>query len=455
MIKEQLRVPQAVDAAMCSLGIAPGTAVGVALSGGADSVALLLSLHRGGYRCTALHCNFGLRGAESEADEAFVRGMCDSLGVPLECTRFDVAARRALTGESVEMACRELRYEWFGKISRELGLEYVAVGHHMEDNVEGFFLNLLRGSGLPGLTGMQPRRGIYVRPMLRCSRSDIEAYLAGEGVEFMTDSSNLSDCYMRNKLRLRVLPELKSVQPGALERIERSMGFLGSDLELMMALVKEKTARYAPVRGRVEVEAMLGEPCAAHLLYRILNELWSGADADCAHNIVAAARRGESGRFFDVGGHTMLLDRGVLLLYEKVVPETHILDISRPETFPSWLAVRVMEVGAFHPVRDNSRLWLDASVLESGLALRFRTARQADRMAPFGMKGTRLLSDIFSDAKLSVAQKERVMVLVAADAAAGKETILWVPGLRSSRHFPVTEATTQVLELKADLSRMP
>lgn len=448
MTEKGLRVPALVRQALDALGLRRGECVGVALSGGADSVALLLALREAGMLCTALHCNFGLRGHESDDDEMFVRGLCDSAGVPLELVRFDVPARRAATGESVEMSCRELRYNWFAEKAGELGLRHIAVGHHLEDDVETFFLNLLRGSGLPGLAGMAARRGIYIRPLLRCTRPEIEAYLHDKGAEFVTDSTNLSDCYGRNNLRLNVIPAFEKAVPGAVERIGRSIGYMHDDLALLDGLLAQKRSEYTGPDGSVDISSILNGPSPEHLLFRMLLPLYPGFVAGQAAAIVEAARRGESGRIFDVGAVRMLLDRGKLSVYEEVAPvEPRVVDFRNPSTLPEWLSAVILPRSAFHPGRDATRMWIDAGALSAGYRFMLRSPRTGDRIAPFGMKGTRLLSDIFSDAKLSETAKHRIVVLVAVDSATGDEKILWLPGLRASRHFPVTAATAEVLEL--------
>lgn len=450
MTEEQLAVPRRVGAELDRLGIGRGELTGVALSGGADSVALILSLREAGLTCVGLHCNFGLRGPESDGDEMYVRGLCDSIGVPLECVRFDVASRRALTGESVEMACRELRYEWFADRAAALGLSYVAVGHHLEDDVETFFLNLLRGSGLPGLSGMAARRGIYIRPLLRCTRTEIEAYLNGKNVDFVTDSSNLSDDYGRNRLRHHVLPAFEMTAHDALKRVGRSMRYLRDDRDLLEGLLAQKRDALVDSDGVVDMAALLSEPSPAHLLFRMLLPIHPGFDARQAEAAVAAAARGESGKIFDVGDSRMLLDRGRLLPYCKTEQDPpQEVDFTASAGILAWLTAKIIDAKDFRPVRDAWKMWVDAGILREGLRFIVRAPRRGDRMAPYGMRGTRLLSDLFRDAALSEADKERVKVLSAIDPCTGAETILWVPGIRASRHYPVTAGSPGVLELTA------
>ena len=188
-------------------------AVIVALSGGADSVALLRILLSIGVQCCALHCNFGLRGAESDRDEAFVRNLCTQLGVLLKVKHFDVAKYEQEQKVSTEMACRELRYAWFDEERALQGAKAIAVAHHYDDNVETFFLNMLRGTGIQGLTGIRAKNGYVVRPLLCVKREEIEAYLKELGQEYVVDSTNLENDFKRNKIRNVLIPTLNELFP--------------------------------------------------------------------------------------------------------------------------------------------------------------------------------------------------------------------------------------------------
>ncbi|MDE5960388.1 MAG: tRNA lysidine(34) synthetase TilS, partial [Duncaniella sp.] len=202
-----------------------GDTIIVGLSGGADSVALLSVMLELGYECVAAHCNFHLRGNESMRDENFCRELCRELSVELLTVDFDVSERCRHTGESVEMACRELRYDWWnGLINKGIG-NLIAVGHHREDNVETFFLNLLRGSGLVGLKGMQPRSLNIIRPLLDTTKAEIISYLESRGLKYVTDSTNSSNEFKRNRLRNIVLPEFEQAFPGAMDAIATSISY--------------------------------------------------------------------------------------------------------------------------------------------------------------------------------------------------------------------------------------
>ena len=202
----------------------PAAPVIVGLSGGADSVALLHILTRLGYPCVAAHCNFHLRNDESDADADFAQQTAEALGLPFRRIDFDTADYAHQNGVSTEMAARTLRYEWFETLRRELGAEAIAVAHHRDDNVETVLLNLIRGTGLSGLCGMRPRNGHIVRPLLSVDRHQIVRWLADRHLPFCTDSSNASDVYRRNFVRLRLLPLMEQLNPSVRDAPPRAGG---------------------------------------------------------------------------------------------------------------------------------------------------------------------------------------------------------------------------------------
>ena len=194
---------------------APGARVLVALSGGADSVALLLVLRSLGYDCVAVHCNFHLRGEESMRDEKFVRGLCADLGLQLKVKDFNVKERMKADGVSVEMACRDLRYEWFEHERQSEQCCNIAVAHHSDDNVETLLLNMLRGTGIAGMAGIKPMNGYIIRPLLCVSRQEIEEFLKEVGQDYVIDSTNAVADVKRNRLRNIVLPVIMGQFPSA------------------------------------------------------------------------------------------------------------------------------------------------------------------------------------------------------------------------------------------------
>ena len=213
---EQERVAQYINQKRLFM---PTDKVIIALSGGADSVALLCLLQTLGYNCEAAHCNFHLRGKESDRDEAFVCQLCAKRQVPLHIVHFNTVRTAEERHISIEMAARELRYEWFEEIRRKSGANVIAVAHHRDDSVETLLLNLIRGTGINGLRGIRPKNEHIVRPLLCLDRKEIINYLNRTGQDYVTDSTNLQDEYTRNKIRLNLLPMMQEINPSVKESI--------------------------------------------------------------------------------------------------------------------------------------------------------------------------------------------------------------------------------------------
>lgn len=394
----------------------------VGLSGGADSVALLLILRQLGYPLLAAHCNYHLRGAESDRDEQSVRSLCRELDIPLRVKDCTVEAGHR---ESVEMVCRRIRYDWFEELRAEVPDSIVAVAHNKDDNAETLMLNLLRGTGIAGMRAMLPRNadGI-VRPLLCLSRAEIEEYLTDCGRTFVVDSSNLTNEYRRNCLRNDVFPAIAGHFPDYLDRITASIDNLRRDWMLIEQLCAEAVGRYTDSHGNIDIKALAAETSpAAEVLFRALAA--DGFTRTQAADMIAAS--GGSGQMFtSTLGKVACINRGILILGR--LPE--------PKFIESVVAAKDAELDAspFCALFDADELGSDYT---------FRTWKPGDRMQPFGMGGrSKKLSDIFNDAKISVAVKEATKVMVKGD------TILWIPGVRRSIHFPVSDRTQRVLRIE-------
>ncbi|MBD5254095.1 MAG: tRNA lysidine(34) synthetase TilS [Barnesiella sp.] len=413
--------------------LADGGEVVVALSGGADSVALLVMLRRMGYSCLAAHCNFHLRGDESDRDMRHAMQLCEHLGVPLTIRHFDVAARVEATGESVEMACRSLRYDWFRSLLADRPGARLAVAHHLNDNVETFFLNALRGSGVAGLKGMLPRNGDIIRPLLGVTRAEIEEYLRGENIEFVTDSTNSENTFRRNRLRNVILPALRQSFPGADERISDTMSHLRADYALLADYESLLRERYTDPSGAIDVASLAAShPHPAEALYRLLRDraVTPGQIDTILSDPMAA------GLNFD--GYT--LDRGMLRpLSEHGFEAMTVVPGLPPLTMVS------LTPDEFRPHRCGDTIWLDAAVMSGDPHFELRPWRQGDRFKPFGMKGSKKLSDLFVSHRLDENAKRAVRVLTR------NGEILWVIGLRASRLFAVTPSTTEIIQLTINL----
>lgn len=401
----------------------------VALSGGADSVALLRVLLQAGYACVAAHCNFHLRGEESDRDETFVRNLCGKLRVPLHVTHFDTQAYAASHGISIEMAARELRYAWFEQVRREEGAEVVAVAHHRDDGVETFLLNLTRGTGINGLKGMRPVNGAVVRPLLEVSRKDILDYLHTLDQDYVTDSTNLADEFTRNKLRLNVLPLLEEINPSVSEAISETARRL-ADVELVYRkAVSEACARVTTGEGEYSIAGLLSEASPQAVLFELLHPY--GFNASQLKDIGRSLEAGSGKRFY-AGGYVLLRDRDSLLLKrQEDVQVTKMLHLHRSILF--------REAG-FELPKNPETAYLDADTVKGELTL--RRWESGDRFVPFGMKGFKKVRDYLRDRKFSLFEKENQYVVCEG------ENIVWLVNERTDNRYRVTEKTERILVLR-------
>jgi len=431
----------------------------VALSGGADSVALLLLLKEHGFNVHAAHCNFHLRGVESDRDEAFCVELCQELGVELHRAHFDTRTYADLHKVSIEMAARELRYNWFAQLCQDLSAAGVCVAHHRDDSVETVLLNLIRGTGLRGLTGIKPRseqvmtcsqkpqgrlKLMVLRPLLCVSRVEIEAFLTEKGQKYVTDSTNLEADVLRNKVRLQVLPLLRELNPAVSENIQRTAENLGEAQEVLDAVVgKYKDSNI------LELSELEKYGSSEYIIFEWLknygfngNQVRQILDAECG-GIVSSAM-----------GYDVLKDRSRLIV-EKT--ENYPQGVRNVTSRPSKRIV-VPEEGTY--VLDENNTFrvrkcavyvskvphiatLDAAKVRFPLTV--RRVEEGDWMVPYGMKGRKLLSDLMTDLKMNVFEKRRQLLVVDAQGV-----IVWAVGLRTDHRVAVGNQTKTVLEISFD-----
>lgn len=420
-----------------------GGLVIVGLSGGADSVALLSALSASGYKCMAAHCNFGLRGDEADRDQQHAMTIARQLGAEWMCVKFDTKAYMQQHGVSAEMACRDLRYNWFRELMSETGAAAIAVAHHRDDNVETLLLNLMRGAGVHGLRGMKPRNGDVIRPMLECSRDEVLAYLSDKGLEYITDSSNLVNDVKRNRIRNIILPLINAELPGATEAMARSIDAL-RDNELIVDEARDKAQKQYMDGDRIDLKALFDDhPATAQaLLFELLYPI--GFNATLIRDIGSAFLVGNSGRRFNIGKKTALLDHGSLILNITNDSQSNelIIKLTDSSTLPPWLKMERITPAEFKPERNPNIMYMDATEADNGSnKWALRHWREGDRMIPFGMNGSRKLSDIFSDAKLSVAEKDKVWILTC------NEKITWLAGIRASQLFKINRNTREIIKI--------
>lgn len=403
----------------------------VALSGGADSVALLLLLDEMGYKVHALHCNFHLRGEESDRDERFCEDLCLKKNIPFHRIHFDTLMYAETHKMSVEMAARELRYLYFEQLRKDIGAEAICVAHHQDDTVETVLLNLVRGTGLRGLTGIQPRNGAILRPLLCVTRTEIEAYLATKQQDYVTDSTNMETDFVRNKIRLQVVPLLRQLNPAVSENIVRTAEHLTEAQKVLDAVVDTYKGS-----NQLDLCALQQVGSAEYIVFEWLKQY--GFNGSQVQQVISA----ETGSIFSSPtGYEVLKDRGRLLVEPTIMAFTPIR-IPEEGTYvlPDDRRLNVRRSNPFVS-KDSHEATLDARQVRFPLTV--RRVEEGDWMIPYGMTGRKLLSDLMTDLKMSLFDRRRQLVVVDAQGA-----VVWAIGLRTDHRCRVTDATQEVIAIK-------
>ncbi len=433
----------------------------VALSGGADSVALLLILKHLGLTISAAHCNFHLRGEESDRDEQFCIDLCQREGIGLHRIHFDTLAYARLHKVSIEMAARELRYRYFAQLAKDTDADGICVAHHRDDNAETVLLNLLRGSGIDGLAGIAPKNGDILRPLLCISRADILAYLKELGQAYVTDSTNLEDDALRNKIRHHVIPLLQSLNPAASENIAQSAKYLRQAKAMLDTLPTEDGTEHDELLSTIYInkQSILNAASPEYLLHKSIGGF--GFTGDTIDSIVDAIAYpdGGVGKMWKNSQYMLTIDREQLLLNplhqleelsgEKAfrLPEEGNYSLGYENTSPAQepkeAKIRLRSyprTADFSPSREPRRITLDYDKVK--FPLTYRLSKEGDRFSPFGMKGTKLVSDYMTDRKRNYIQKASQHVLTD-----GEGEIIWLVGERTSELTKITETTQKILEI--------
>ena len=428
----------------------------LAVSGGRDSMAMLSILHHiGRWPLAVAHCNFTLRGAESDADQALVEEVCDRMGIPVHVRRFDTETWARERACSIQVAARELRYDWFEQLRLQLGCTHVATAHHSGDVAEGLLLNMARGSGLRGMGAIPARNGHVVRPLLGLLPSDLDVWIEEMGVSYRTDASNLSDRYTRNYVRHHVVPALEAVNPQAVSNLlhaaESARVAHGALLEVTERLwgdsVGQGTSFVFPWNqacqdGRQRLaEWWLGECLSAR-----------GFNRSQVRNTLVALRDGHTGACVSGGTCDAYVARGELYVVERA--EHELLSPGEVRSYgvgerDELLSLRIVDrlPGDFDGCSTHSecsqgrRALLDADALT--MPLQLRHWRDGDKLIPLGMRGYKKVSDLLTDAKVIPPCRRRTLVLMSG------EHIVWVVGLRIDNRYRVTATTRRVLEVEA------
>lgn len=410
----------------------------IAVSGGMDSVVLVHLCHQSDLNISLAHCNFNLRGEESDADEAFVLQIAKDLELDVYIENFDTEAFSKEQSLSTQMAARELRYEWFFNLAEQLKFDYILTAHHADDNLETFLINFTRGSGLDGLVGIPEMNDNVVRPLLEFSREDLESYAIEEKIEWREDSSNATNKYLRNQLRHDIIPTLKQMNPQLLRNFQKTLSHLHESQEIVKDAISKIRGKVVSVEDDIikfNIKELNELSNPKGYLYNLLKE-YHFTEWEDVTNLLSA----QSGKQVYSATHRLLKDRDFLLLKEIQPENFSKITINIEALYEQSLHGNL----SFDEVeniteKDECIIYVDKYKLQFPLEL--RTWKEADYFYPFGMKGKKKLSKYFKDEKLSLIDKEQIHLLCSG------EDIVWIIGKRADDRFKVTDETKQILKI--------
>lgn len=419
----------------------------VALSGGADSVALLWALKKLGYNIEAAHCNFHLRGEESDRDEDFCKNLCCELDIKLHLAHFDTQTNASLHGISIEMAARNLRYNYFEALLKDINASAVCVAHHKDDSAETLLLNLIRGTGIEGLTGIKSKNDRIVRPFLCVRRNEIINYLEQQNQSFVTDSSNLVNDVQRNKIRLDVMPLLQTINPLVVEHLNQTGEYVEEATAILNTALEQMQDRVVLLKTEeqtiVDIERLEKEQSSSYLLWYILKNYGFNA---AQIKQISCGLKTSVGRVWESATHALTINNNKIIVEPLFTCDTK--------------EYRLIEEGLYHlnsklsieikkePYsidsgfsKDSKDIWIDADKVAFPLSVRL--IKEGDRMVPLGMKGTKLISDMLTDTKVSYFDRQRQYVLLN-----NNQQIIWLLGRRIDDRYKITSSTKTVLKIK-------
>lgn len=426
-----------------------GQKVLVALSGGADSVCLLLIMKALGYDCHAAHCNFHLRGEESMRDEQFVTELCAQQNITLHKTHFNTVSYAKQHGVSIEMAARNLRYDYFESLIHEYLIPTIATGHHKDDKVETALLNMVRGTGIRGITSLKPQRKItnsqsllsnsdfsfsntrhssfnIIHPLLSITHNEIITYLTERGQIWVEDSTNQNDDVARNIIRLNVLPQLERINPSAAHNIITTIENLQEVERIYFSAISLYIEECLDAEGVMNIHRLLSTVSPQSVLHEWLEG--RGFNRGQEQDILQSATSGQSGKIYETSVERLLVDR-----------DTLILESEQQFIKPSDIIIQRLPSKEVNILPDSNHAYLDAAKIKGELTI--REAKSSDTFQPFGMKGRKLLSDFMTDRKLNLFQKRHQLVV------SDSSDIVWLVGLRASECYRVDNSTTEVIVL--------
>ncbi len=414
----------------------------LAVSGGRDSMLMLDLFSRAGFNFEVAHCNFGLRGEASDGDEQFVKNYCEKRAVGFYAIRFNTAEVAESRGISTQMAARELRYAWFEEVRASEGFDCIATAHHLNDRLETLLLNVVKGTGPKGLRSIPVKSGNIIRPLLFARSEDITGYLVQHGIDWREDESNTHTDYQRNKIRLEVIPLLKTINPSLEETAGRNLARFDDLADIFEEKLKDFEAQYI-VEEEDGWRMLAGEMKKTAGLPLILEEWLKpfGFNYAVVQDLLAVTT---PGKYFDSGSYRLTIGRAFWMLAAKSLKQEEVLvedqTIKEVRFGMKRLSFRTMEVPlSSEELRQSNRAFLDMDKLAFPLTIRYW--KQGDSFQPFGMKGTRKVSDFLTDLKKDRFEKENQVVI------SDQKGIVWLAGLRIDHRCRITEQTGSVLRI--------
>ncbi|MBC8265382.1 MAG: tRNA lysidine(34) synthetase TilS [Flavobacteriales bacterium] len=412
----------------------------LAISGGADSVALAYLLEALKYNFCLGHCNFGLRGKESDNDEVFVKNLAKKLNVECVTKNFDTQNISTKNKVSIQMAARDLRYQWFEELRLKLDCNFIVTAHHRDDDIETFFINLLRGTGIKGMLGIHPKKGNVIRPLLFARKNEIYDFLKENKIEYREDSSNKEEKYIRNKIRLQLIPLLEDINPSIKETITKEMGYLNDVFRIYEDQIEGKrklfmagdngddlhTIRISSLRGLKDMNEV------KIYLYEFLKP-FGFSDV----NAIIKGFSSQSGKKFFSKTHQLLIDRELVFITkinQEISLECEIEDTAEEMIYPVKMGFSKSDDKTI--INDSDIAQFDFDKLKFPLIL--RKWKNGDKFMPLGMKQFKKLSDFFIDEKFTLIEKQQQWLLCSGG------DIMWVIGSRIDERFKISENTKKV-----------
>lgn len=419
----------------------------LAVSGGADSVVMAQLFYRAGFKFSIAHCNFMLRGVESDGDELFCADLAARWGVSFFSTNFDTTGYASQRGISVQMAARELRYEWFSGLKKKHGFRFVATAHHQDDHVETILINLARGTGIDGMKGIPVRSEDVIRPLWWFTGNQIRDYAKTEGLNFREDSSNHDNKYMRNKVRHDIVPVFKEINPSFATGVVRLSSIIEKFSDTFSILLRDAFSGYIKHEGNkiiIDTDPLAKYPATELVLYELLRRF--GFSAPVTSQIADALAR-QPGKVFYSATHQCVKDRRSLIVSpletNDLIDQQFSLN-SANETLTLPNGFIIAEEILAHPqldiAKDPSVAYLDMEKISFPILVRH--PKPGDFFVPFGMSGKKKISDYLTDIKMPVNEKQKVWVFC------NGNDIIWVLGFRTDNRYRVSNETKSVLKIK-------